>query len=104
MVPWASSLPPSTLYLILVLLGTLGRHFGTLGLHLGTLGLHFGALLALWGAALDPLGHFEAKGSKKVPKVTENGSQNGDIFDDIRSFRGKWLTVFGLHRHERIGV
>ena len=77
-------------------LGALGLHLGTLGLHLGTLGLHFGALLALWGVALDPFGHFWGKGSKKVPKVIENGSQNRDIFDDILSFRGKWQTAFGL--------
>ena len=88
----------------LVLLGTSGEHFGTLGLHLGTLGLHFGALLALWGAALDPLGHFGVKGSKKVPKVTENGRQNRDIFDDILSFRGKWQIAFGSSRLDRIGV
>ncbi len=76
--------------------GTYGFHFGNLGVHLGTLGFHFGAVLALWGVALDPFGHFGGKGSKKVPKVTENGSKNGDIFDDILSFRGKWQTVFGL--------
>jgi hypothetical protein len=63
---------------------------------LGTLGLHFGALLALWGVALDPLGHFWGKVSKKVPKVTENGSQNRDIFEDILRFCGKWQTAFGL--------
>ena len=72
----------------LALLGTSGGHFGTLGLYLGTLGLHFGALLALWGVALDPFGNFWGKGSKKVPKMTEHGSQNGDIFGDILSFRG----------------
>ena len=76
--------------------GTSGLHFGTLGLHLGTFGLHFGVLLALWGVALDPFGHFWGKGLKKVPKMTENGSPNGDIFDDILSFRGKWQTAFGL--------
>ena len=83
--------------------GTLGGQFGvflafwnTSGLHLGTLGFHFGVLLALWGVALDPFGHFGGKGSKKVPKVIENGSQNRDIFDDILSFRGKWQTAFGL--------
>ena len=76
-------------------LGALGLHLSTLGLHLGTLGLHFGALLALWGVALDPLGHFWGKVSKKVPKVTETRSQNGDIFDDILRFRGKWQTAFG---------
>ena len=80
----------------LALLGTSGGHFGTLGLHLGTHGLHFGALLALWGVALDPFGHFGGKGSKKVLKVIENGSQNRHIFDDIFSFRGKWQTAFGL--------
>ena len=53
----------------LVLLATLGGHFCTLGLHLG-------ALLPPWGRALDPLGHFWAKGPKQVPKVTEAGSQN----------------------------
>jgi hypothetical protein len=63
---------------------------------LGTFGLHFGVLLALWGVALDPFGHFWGKGLKKVPKMTENGSPNGDIFDDILSFRGKWQTAFGL--------
>ena len=73
----------------LPLWGTSGSHLGTLGLHLGTLGLHFGALLALWGVALDPFGHFGAKGSKMVPKVSENGSQNGDIFDDILTLCGK---------------
>jgi hypothetical protein len=56
---------------------------------LGTPGVNFGVFLALWGVALDPFGHFLGKGSKKVPKITENGSQNGDIFDDILSFRGK---------------
>ena len=76
--------------------GTSGLHFGTLGLHLGTFGLHFRVLLALWGVALDPFGHFWGKGSKKVPKMTENGSPNGDIFDEILSFRGKWQTAFGL--------
>ena len=85
-------------------LGTLGVHLGTLGVHLGTLGLHFGALLALWGAALDPLGHFGVKGSKKVRKVTENERRNGDIFDDILSFRGKWQNAFGSSRLDRIGV
>ena len=82
---------------------TLGVHFGvflaflgTSGGHFGTLGLHFGALLALWGVALDPFGHFGGKGSKKVPKVIENGSRNRDIFDDILSFCGKWQTAFGL--------
>ena len=85
-----------TLWRSLALWGTSGCHFSTLGLHLGTLGLHFGALLALWGVALDPFGHFGGKGSKKVPKVIENGSQNRDIFDDILSFRGKWQTAFGL--------
>ena len=53
----------------LVLLGTSGGHFGTLGFNLG-------ALLPPWGRALDPLGHFWAKGPKQVPKVTENGNQN----------------------------
>ena len=77
-------------------LGALGLHLSTLGLHLGTLGFHFGALLALWGVALDPFGHFWGKISKKVPKVTENGSQNGDIFNDMLRFRGKWQTAFGL--------
>ena len=77
-------------------LGALGLHLGTLGVHLGTLGLHFGALLTLWGVALDPLGHIWRKGSKKVPKMSENGSKNGEIFDDILSFRGKWQTAFGL--------
>ena len=74
----------------LALWGTFGGHLGALGLHLGTLGLHVGALLALLGVALDPFGHFWGKGSKKVPKVTENASQNGNIFDDISTFRGKW--------------
>ena len=82
----------------------LGSILGTLGLHLGTLGVHFGALLPLWGAALGPLGYFVAKGSKKVPKVIENGSQNEDIFDDILSFRGKWQSAFGSSRLDRIGV
>jgi len=79
----------------LALWGTLGGHLGTLGLHLGTLGLHFGALLALWGVALDPFGHFGGKGAKKVPKITENWSQNTYMFDAILSFRGKWQTAFG---------
>ena len=77
-------------------LGALGLHLGTLGLHLGTLGFPFGALLALLGVALDPFSHFWGKVSKKVPKVTENGSQNGDIFSNILRFRGKWQTAFGL--------
>ena len=46
--------------------GTLGLHMGTLGLHLGTLGVHVGVLWALWGVALDPSGHFYAKGFKKA--------------------------------------
>ena len=77
---------------------------GALGLHLGTLGLHFDALLALLGVALDPFSHFWGKVSKKVPKVTENGSQNRDIFDDILSFCGKWQNAFGSSRLDRIGV
>ena len=81
----------------LVLLGTSGGHFGTLGLHLGV-------LLPPWGRALDPLGHFWAKGSKQVPKVTENGTKNGDIFTDILDFRGKWPNAFGSSRLDRIGV
>ena len=80
-----------------VLLGTSGKHFSTLGLHLG-------ALLPPWGRALDPLGHFWAKGPKQVPKVTENGCQNGDIFADILNFRGKWPNAFGSRRLDRIGV
>ena len=81
----------------LVLLGTSGGHFGTLGFHLG-------ALVPPWGRALDPLGHFGAKGPKQVPKVTENGSQTGDIFADILNFRGKWQNAFGSSRLDRIGV
>ena len=80
----------------LALWGTSGCHFSTLGLHLGTLGLHFGALLALWGVALDLFGHFWGKGSKKVLQIIQNGSQHGNIFDDILSFCGKWQTAFGL--------
>ena len=88
----------------LTLWETLGSHLGTLGVHLGTLGFHFGALLVLWGVALDPLGHFWGKVSKKVPKMSEHGSQNRDMFDDILSFRGKWQIAFGSSRLDRIGV
>ena len=68
---------------------TLGLHLGTLGLHLGTHGVHFPILFPLWGGALEPLGHLLEKASKKVPKMSEMGTQSGHIFDDILSFCGK---------------
>ena len=80
---------------------TLGLHFGTLGLHLGTLGVHVGVLWALWGVALDPSGHFCGKCLKKG---TQDGRQNGNIFNDILSFRRKWETAFGLRLCSRIRV
>ena len=68
---------------------TLGLHLGTLGLHLGTHGVHFPILCPLWGGALEPLGHLLEKASKKVPEMSEMGTQSGHIFDDILSFLGK---------------
>ena len=68
---------------------TLGLHLGTLGLHLGTHEVHFSILCPLWGGALEPLGHLLEKTWKKVPKMSEMGTQSGHIFDDILSFCGK---------------
>ena len=55
----------------------------------GTLGVHFRIFFPLWGEALESLGHLLEKASKKVPNMRGMGSQSGDIFDDILSFRGK---------------
>ena len=74
---------------VCVICVTLGLHLGTLGLHLGTLGVHFRIFFPLWGGALEPLGRLLQKASKKVPKITEIGTQSGDIFEDILSCRGK---------------
>ena len=74
------------------------------GVHWGTLGVHFRSFLTLWGRALDPFGHCLAKGSKKVPEVIEKGTQKGCIFHDFLSFSGKWQSVFGPSRLDRIGV
>ena len=44
------------------------------------------------------------KGSEKVSKVIEKGTQNEGIFNDFLSFDGKWQTAFGPRRLDRIGL
>ena len=39
-----------------------------------------------------------------LQKGTQNGRRNGDIFNDILSFCGKWQTAFGLRLCSRIRV
>ena len=97
------------------ILGELGAPFGypwgPLGFHLGhpwgPLGQTWGLFLSLLntsGRALDPFGNFGATVTKKVPKLLENGTRNGVIFDDILSLCEKWQTAFGLRLRGRIGV
>ena len=85
-------------------LGTFGHHLGTLGRHLGIRGIQYRVCLLLWAVALDTLGHFSEKGSKKTPKMIEKGTTNGSTFDDILCFCRKWQTAFGSSRLDRIGV
>ena len=81
-----------------------GYHLGTLGRHLGIRGIQYRVCLILWAVALDTLGHFSEKGSKKIPKMIEKGTTNGSTFDDILCFCGKWQTAFGLRLCSRIKV
>ena len=72
---------------------TLGLHFGTLGLHLGTLGVHVGFLWPLWGVAMDPLGHFCGKGSKKAPGVEAKMETFSMIFRIfVESGKQRWTA------------
>ena len=64
----------------------------------------FSSLLTTLGRALDPFGNFGATVTKKVPKLIQNGTRNGVIFNDILSLCEKWQTAFGLRLRGRIGV
>ena len=67
---------------------TLGLHVGALGVPLGTRGVDVHPLVSLWDGALESLGHLLRKASKKVPNMRGMGTQSGDIFNNILSFRG----------------
>ena len=104
-------------------------HCDTLGFHLDTHGAQLGGFWALWedlGASFRrpwaPLGYpwgpcWCLVGTlgcgpgplgpllwKMLEKGIQNRRPNGDIFNDILSFRRKWETAFGLRLCSRIRV